>query len=155
MWRTEPSAVIASDHSPCSYDEKFNEILGNKITNVFDVWGGISGIQSGLQVAFYEGCVKRGVDPSVLANSMAVKPAKAFGIYGRKGDIKPGFDADLVIVDPDKEWEITEESLYYVNKISAFVGMKGKGFPVCTIIRGTVAAEDGRGNWRKRVWPLD
>lgn len=135
---------IASDHSPCSYDEKFNEILGNKITNVFDVWGGISGIQSGLQVAFYEGCVKRGVDPSVLANSMAVKPAKAFGIYGRKGDIKPGFDADLVIVDPDKEWEITEESLYYVNKISAFVGMKGKGFPVCTIIRGTVAAEDGR-----------
>ena len=84
---------IASDHSPCSYDEKFNEILGSKIENVFDVWGGISGIQSGFQVAFNEGCTKRGVNPSVLAKAMAVQPAKAFGIYGRKGDIKPGFDA--------------------------------------------------------------
>ena len=54
---------------------------------------------------------------------MSVLPAKAFGIYGKKGDIKPGFDADLLIVDPDKEWEITEESLLYVNKISAFVGL--------------------------------
>lgn len=135
---------IASDHSPCSYDEKFNEILGTKIDNVFDVWGGISGIQSGFQVAFHEGCVKRGICPTVLAKAMAKQPAQAFGIYGRKGDIRPGFDADVVIVDPDREWEITEEYLYYVNKISAFVGMKGKGFPVCTIIRGTVVAEDGR-----------
>lgn len=135
---------IASDHSPCSYDEKFNEILGNKIENVFDVWGGISGIQSGFQVSFYEGCVKRNVCPCVLANAMAKQPAKAFGIYGRKGDIKVGFDADLLIVDPEKEWEITSESLLYVNKISAFVGMKGKGLPVCTIVRGNVVAEDGK-----------
>lgn len=135
---------IASDHSPCSYDEKFNEILGNKIENVFDVWGGISGIQSGFQVTFHEGCVKRGVSPTVLANAMSVQPAKAFGIYGKKGDIKIGFDADLLIVDPEKEWEITSDSLLYVNKISAFVGMKGKGLPVTTIIRGNVVAEDGK-----------
>ena len=135
---------IASDHSPCSYDEKFNEILGNKIENVFDVWGGISGIQSGFQISFYEGCVKRNVCPTVLANAMSVQPAKAFGIYGKKGDIKIGFDADLLIVDPEKEWEITSESLLYVNKISAFVGRKGKGLPVATIIRGNVVAQDGK-----------
>ncbi len=134
---------IASDHSPCSYDEKYNEVLGNKITNVFEVWGGISGIQSGFQVAFHEGCVKRNVCPAVLADAMAKKPAEAFGIYGKKGDIRPGFDADFVIVDPEKEWEITSDSLLYVNKISAFVGMKGKGLPVCTIIRGNVVAEEG------------
>lgn len=135
---------IASDHSPCSYDEKFNEILGNKIETAFDVWGGISGIQSGFQVSFHEGCVKRGISPSVLANVMAKKPAEAFGIYGKKGDIRTGFDADFIIVDADKEWEITEDSLLYVNKISAFVGMKGKGLPVCTIVRGEVVAEDGK-----------
>lgn len=135
---------IASDHSPCSYDEKFNEILGNKIENVFDVWGGISGIQNGFQVTFNEGYVKRGVCPTVLANAMSVLPAKAFGIYGRKGDIKVGFDADLLVVDPEKEWEITGDSLLYVNKISAFVGMKGKGLPVLTMIRGNVVAEDGK-----------
>ena len=75
---------------------------------------------------------------------MATLPAKAFGIYGKKGDIKTGFDADLLIVDPEKEWEITSESLLYVNPISAFVGMKGKGLPVCTIVRGNVVAEDGK-----------
>ena len=135
---------IASDHSPCSYDEKYNEVLGAKINNVFDVWGGISGIQSGFQVSYNEGCVKRGICPSVLANAMAKQPARAFGIYGKKGDIKIGFDADLLIVDPDKEWEITEESLLYVNKISAFVGMKGKGIPVYTILRGRTVARDGK-----------
>lgn len=135
---------IASDHSPCSYDEKFNEILGNKIETAFDVWGGISGIQSGFQVSFHEGCVKRGISPSVLANAMAKKPAEAFGIYGKKGDIRTGFDADFIIVDGNQEWEITEDSLLYVNKISAFVGMKGKGLPVCTIVRGEVVAEDGK-----------
>lgn len=146
MWEYVKAGVfsgIASDHSPCSYDEKYNEILGNKIETVFDVWGGCSGIQSGFQAAFSEGVVKRGVCPTVLANSMSVQPAKAFGIYGKKGDIKPGFDADLLIVDPDKEWEITSESLKYVNKISAFVGLKGKGLPVYTIVRGQVVAEDG------------
>ena len=146
MWEYVKAGVfsgIASDHSPCSYDEKYNEILGNKIETVFDVWGGCSGIQSGFQTAFSEGVVKRGVCPTVLANTMSVQPAKAFGIYGKKGDIKPGFDADLLVVDPEKEWEITADSLRYVNKISAFVGLKGKGIPVYTIVRGQVVAEDG------------
>jgi allantoinase len=135
---------IASDHSPCAPDEKYKEILGQKIENVFDVWGGISGIQSCVQATFSEGVVKRGISPTVLATAMAKNPAKAFGIYGRKGDIRPGFDADLVIIDPDKEWEVKADDLLYVNKISAFVGMKGKGLPVCTVVRGMVMAEDGK-----------
>lgn len=134
---------IASDHSPCTYEEKYHEVLGSKINDVFDVWGGISGIQSGFSVCFYEGCVKRHLSPTVLASAMAKNPARAFGIYGQKGDILPGFDADLLIVDPGKEWEITAESLLYVNPISAFVGMKGKGQPVYTIVRGNVIAENG------------
>ena len=135
---------LASDHSPCSYDEKYNEILGQKITNVIEVWGGCSGIHSSVQAIWNEGVTKRDVDPRDLANAMARQPAQAFGIYGKKGDIRPGFDADILIIDPEKEWEITEDSLYYVNKLSAFVGMKGKGLPVVTILRGEVMAEDGK-----------
>ena len=86
--------------------------------------------------------IRGGYDPTLLARALSEGPAKVFGIYGKKGAIKVGFDADLVILDPDKEWEITPESLYYVNKISAFVGMKGKGLPVCTMVRGQVVAED-------------
>lgn len=147
MWEYVKAGVfsgIASDHSPCSYDEKYVEILGKKIETAFDVWGGCSGIQSGFQATFSEGVVKRGICPTVLANAMSVLPAKAFGIYGKKGDIRVGFDADLLVVDPEKEWEITEDSLLYVNKISAFVGLKGKGLPVLTMVRGNVIAQDGK-----------
>ncbi|MDO4279441.1 MAG: allantoinase AllB [Lachnoclostridium edouardi] len=139
MWEYVDAGVLScvgSDHSPCADYEK------NDPDNVFDVWGGISGIQNIMQVVYSEGVDKRGYDPTLLARALSEGPAKVFGIYGKKGAIKVGFDADLVILDPDKEWEITPESLYYVNKISAFVGMKGKGLPVCTMVRGQVVAED-------------
>ncbi len=135
---------IASDHSPCTYDEKFNELLGSKIETPFDVWGGISGIQSGFMAAFSEGCVKRGIAPETLAYALSESPARAFGIWGRKGAIATGFDADIVIIDPDAEWEIKAEDLQYVNKISAFIGLKGKGLPILTLVRGRKAAENGK-----------
>lgn len=131
--------AVASDHSPCELSEKSEEVHG-----VFGAWGGISGLQNLMQVVYSEGVAKRGYSPTLLARSLSEGPAKAFGIYGQKGAIKVGFDADLVILDPEKEWEITPESLYYVNKISAFVNLKGKGLPICTILRGEVVAQDGQ-----------
>lgn len=130
-------SCVASDHSPCELSEKSEK------DGVFGVWGGISGIQNVMQTVFSEGVVKRGYNPTLLARTLSEGPAKACGIYGKKGAIEVGFDADLVILDPEKEWEITPESLYYVNKISAFVGLKGKGLPVCTVVRGRVVAKDG------------
>lgn len=132
-------ASIGSDHSPCELSEKSEEKHG-----IFGAWGGISGIQNVMQVVFSEGVVSRGYSPTLLARSLSEGPAKTFGIYGKKGAIEVGFDADLVILDPEKEWEITPESLYYVNQISAFVGLKGKGLPVCTLVRGDVVAQDGQ-----------
>lgn len=107
------------------------------------MWGGISGIQSCLQVAYDEGCVKRGLSPSVLAAAMCEKPAKAFGLFGKKGSIDIGFDADLVLLDPNAAWEITAESLLYRNQLSAFVGKTGIGTPVMTLLRGQKVAESG------------
>lgn len=129
---------VGSDHSPCELSEKSEEKHG-----VFGAWGGISGIQNVMQVVFSEGVVKRGYSPTLLARSLSAGPAKTFGIYGQKGAIKVGFDADLVILDPQRQWEITPDSLYYKNKISAFVGLKGQGLPVCSIVRGQVVAKDG------------
>lgn len=128
-------SCVSSDHSPCTIEEKDQETHG-----IFGAWGGISGIQNIMQVTFSEGVVKRGYSPTILARSLSEGPAKAFRLYGKKGAIAIGFDADLVILDPEREWEITPQSLKYVNKISAFVGLKGKGLPICTILRGEVVA---------------
>ena len=132
-------SCICSDHSPCELSEKSEEKHG-----IFGAWGGISGIQNIMQIFFSEGVVKRGYCPTLLARALSEGPARAFGIYGQKGAIEVGFDADLVILNPAKEWEITPESLYYVNRVSAFVGLKGTGLPQCTLVRGDVVAENGR-----------
>jgi allantoinase len=132
-------SCVGSDYSPCELSEKSEEKHG-----IFGAWGGMSGIQNVMQVVFSEGVVKRGYSPTILAKALSEGPAKTFGIYGKKGAIEVGFDADLVILDAKKEWEITPESLYYVNKISGFVGLKGVGLPVCTVVRGQVVAQDGK-----------
>jgi len=132
-------SCVSSDHSPCSSEEKDAKTHG-----IFGAWGGISGIQNIMQVVYSEGVVKRGYSPTIITRTLSEGPAKAFGIQDRKGSIDVGLDADLVILDPEAEWEITSESLEYVNKISAFVGLKGKGLPICTVLRGKIVAEKGK-----------
>lgn len=132
---------VASDHSPCSAEEKSEETQ-----NIFEVWGGISGIQSTFQIMFNEVVNKRNLCPSLITRVLNYGPSKAFELYPKKGLIEIGSDADIVIVDPNKEWEITSESLFYKNKISAFVGQKGKGLPVKTIVRGKIVYSDGNIN---------
>jgi hypothetical protein len=74
---------------------------------------------------------------------MGKNPAKLFGLYGRKGAFEIGFDADIVILDPEKTWTISKETLLTKNKVSAFEGVSGKGFPVRTIVPGKTVAQDG------------
>ena len=130
-------ACLGSDHSPCRPDEKDERKLG-----VFGAWGGVSGIQHLLQASYDQGVVKRGLPPSFLARAAAAT-ARIFSLDSAKGAIRPGLDADLVVLDPDREWEITSESLRCLNPVSAFVGLRGKGLPVLTIVRGTVVAREG------------
>lgn len=129
---------IGSDHSPAEASEKCEEELG-----IFGAWGGISGLQTLLQVMLSEGVNKRGICPSVIARVLSYEPAKIFNLLGRKGEIQCGYDGDLVIVDMNKRWKVTNESLKYKNKISAFVDFSGIGAPVCSIVRGRVVAKDG------------
>ncbi|ENZ32759.1 MULTISPECIES: allantoinase AllB [Clostridium] len=128
---------IGSDHSPAEKGEKCEEELG-----VFGAWGGISGLQSLLMVMISEGINNRRLSPTIIARILSYNPAKIFNLEKKKGAIECGYDADFTIVDLDKEWEITADSLKYKNKISAFTGLKGKGAPICTIVRGKIVSEN-------------
>ena len=130
---------VASDHSAGTPENRQDETQPT-----YEAGSGISGIQTMMQVLFNEAVVKRGLSPSLLAKVTSSRPAERIGIYGKKGAVKVGFDADLVLVDPEKEWEIKGEGLLYRQKISGFVGLKGKGLPVMTLIRGHLVAQDGK-----------
>ncbi len=130
-------SCLGSDHSPCRADEKDAAAHG-----VFGAWGGISGVQSLLQTAFDQGVSRRGLSPAFLARAAAAT-ARAFSLAHVKGALRAGLDADIVLLDPGREWTITASSLKYLNPISAFVGLRGRGLPVATLVRGRVVARNG------------
>lgn len=131
--------VIGSDHSPCNWEEK-----EKGMENIWQAWGGISGIQTMLPVMLTEGYHKRGLALTDMVRMMAANPARIFGFYPRKGVIMPGSDADFAVVDLDKEWTLTGDQLFYKNQHSAYVGYSFKGKVIRTIVRGVTVYDDGK-----------
>jgi dihydropyrimidinase len=70
-------------------------------------------------------------------------PARAYGIFPRKGTIAPGSDADLVIVDLELEKVVRAEDLRGMSDFSPFEGKALKGWPVATIKAGQIVAQNG------------
>jgi allantoinase len=132
-------SCVGSDHSPAADDEK-----DNSQKDIWSAWGGLNAIEFLLPSMFDYIYHKKGESPTIISNIMGYNPAKIFGVYGRKGDFQVGFDADIVILDPEKEWEIHNQDLKTKGKVTVYDGYKGKGQATHTIIRGRLVAEDGK-----------
>jgi allantoinase len=131
--------TIASDHSPCTNEEK-----DQGMDNIWQAWGGITGIQTMLPAILTEGVHKRGLPITTVARLMASTPARIFGLYPKKGSLQPGADADFVVVDLDREWTFPVDQILSKNKHSLYVGFKFKGAIECTMVRGKTVSQGGR-----------
>ena len=69
-------------------------------------------------------------------------PAKLLGIYPRKGSLLPGSDADLVLIDFEREHTLTDDGLYTKVGWTPYLGRKIKGVVTMTMLRGQVIAKD-------------
>ena len=142
MWQCVAEGLIdtiGSDHSPCNWEEK-----AKGLDNVWKAWGGISGIQTMLPALLSEGVNKRDLPLPQLMKLLATNPARLFGVYPQKGTIAVGCDADLVIVDLNREWTLSADQLFYKNKHSAFVGYSFKGAVDRTFVRGQTVYQNGQ-----------
>ena len=72
-------------------------------------------------------------------------PAKIFNLR-QKGKISLGYDADLVIMDINKEKEVKNEELFTQCKWSPFNGKVLKGWPIMAIVRGNIIFDNGKIN---------
>jgi len=149
LWRGLREGVIdliATDHSPCPPEMK-RLAEGNFRT----AWGGISGLSLALPVIWTEAS-RRGFGLEDIARWMAEGPARLAGCDRRKGSIAEGYDADLVVVDPEEEFVASEERLYYRHRVSADLGERLRGAVKKTFLRGKCIFEDGefRGEPRGR-----
>lgn len=129
---------IASDHSPCSPDEKHAEE-----GDVWCAWGGISGIQVLLPALLTEGVHGRGLGLPQLVRLTSGNPARRFGLYPRKGALTVGSDADFTLVDLQRKWTLEASMLETRWPFSPYVGRRFKGAVAVTVVRGRPVFRDG------------
>jgi dihydroorotase (multifunctional complex type) len=127
--------VVATDHAPVPKGLK---------ENFWDATVGIPGAEMFLPVMLSEGVNKGRISMEKLVDVCCYTPAKQFGLAPRKGTLAIGSDADLVIIDLDKEVEAPGEPSYSNADYSLFAGRKIKGWPVLTLLRGSIIAQNGK-----------
>jgi allantoinase len=122
--------AVVSDHSPCP------PALKRLDTGDFTAaWGGIASLQLGLPVVWTE-ARRRGIGVERLAAWMSDAPARLAGQAGRKGRLEAGYDADIVIWDPDASFTVDPAALQHRHPVSPYAGATLHGVVHRTILRG-------------------
>ncbi len=119
--------VITTDHAPHHRDEKLQE---------FDnAPSGISGFETALSLSLQ--LVRDGtLTMPQLVEKMTINPSKILGL--NTGTLKAGSDADVVIVDINKDFKVESERFLSKGKNTPFEGWNLKGMPVITICKGKI-----------------
>ena len=106
---------VATDHSPAPPDLK-QITSGNFMT----AWGGIASLQLALPV-LWTAARQRGFTAADMASWLSAKPAQLAGVATRKGTIEIGYDADLVVWNPEKSFVVSADSLYHKHKMTPYL----------------------------------
>ena len=129
--------MVVSDHSPCTPALKAQEI-----GDFMEAWGGISALQFSLPV-MWTNFRSRGFELTDLTRMMCEAPAKLAGLENRKGKIAPGFDADVVVWDPDAHFVLQPELIQHRHKVTPYMGMELFGKVITTYVGGREAYANG------------
>lgn len=142
--------LISSDHVVWKQEDK-----EKGYGNIFKAPSGLPGIEVIVPLIFDGMISRRGFAPTDFAKLMATNAAERFGIRN-KGKIAKGYDADFVVIDPEKEWQINADELETNPELLPFRDYTIKGKVAETIVRGTtvfdgkeVTVEPGYGKFVK------
>lgn len=122
--------VISTDHAPHSMEEKQQDFLHSPF--------GIVGLETSASLT-YTALVDTGIlTPMQMAEKMSWNPAKVIGIQEERGSIEPGKLADIVIFDPNQEYEVDVKEFASKGKNSPYDGKLLKGRVIKTICEGAL-----------------
>jgi allantoinase len=132
--------LIATDHSPSPPELKHPGGIGDFAA----AWGGIASLELSLgaiwtrlrAIGASAGPAGQSAARADLARWMSAAPASLAGLGTRKGQIAPGFDADLVVWDPDQEAVVDPSRLHQRHKLTPYAGRSLAGTVATTFVRG-------------------
>lgn len=129
--------LVVSDHSPCP-----PEMKRGPGGDFLRAWGGISSLQLGLSVVWTQ-ARQRGYRLEQVAEWMCRAPARLAGLGKRKGAIAPGYDADLVVWNPEASFCVDAALLHHRHKLTPYAGRVLHGVVEATFLRGEVIHRQG------------
>jgi D-hydantoinase len=138
LWSGEIT-TIGSDH--CCYDLRQKQARRD---DVREMPNGLPGVETRLPVIFSEYVAGKGLPLTRFVELSAANPARVNGLYPRKGSLLPGADADIAIWDPTAHWTLTAADLHMATDYTPYEGKPMIGRPVTVLVRGQIAAHDGR-----------
>lgn len=127
--------ILSTDH--CSFNFRSQKELGR---------GDFSQIPNGLPGIEHRPALiwSLGMEPEAMCRMMCETPAKAFGLWGRKGALEEGFDGDVVVWDPTAASRLTAVGQEMNCDYSPWEGFALTGGPKAVYLRGRLAAENGK-----------
>ena len=131
--------AVSSDH--CGFNWKEQKHMG--IDNFTNIPNGTPGVQDRLAILWTYGVETGKISRQRLVDLFATTPAKINGLDGRKGHIGVGYDADLVIYNPEPESVISNKTSLHGVDYNLYEGMKQKGKVEKVFLRGKLMVEDG------------
>ncbi len=139
LWKSIKNGFIqtlGSDHAPHAQKEK-----EKGLKDVTKAPGGAPGTEH-ITSLMYTQVNKGKLKLKELVKLMSENPAKIYGLYPKKGSLIPGTDADITVIDPEKEEKIKPEKMHSNQKYTPFKEHKIKGKPEMTIIRGKIVMKN-------------
>ncbi|MBC6991136.1 allantoinase AllB [Hymenobacter sp. BT491] len=133
LWAALQEGIIdfvATDHSPAP--PALKQIETGDFTTA---WGGIASLQLALPV-LWTAAQPRGATVQDLAKWLSTNPAKLIGQAHKKGQIAKGYDADLVMVDLEKSFRVSEDLIQHKHKVSPYLGRELLGVVEQTFLQG-------------------
>lgn len=137
LWRALGEGIIdfiATDHSPSPFEMKKGDFQ--------QAWGGISSLQHALP-AIWTAARSYGLDLIKVSALLSTNAAHFLNLQENKGRIREGYDADLVVWDPESSITVDKDQLQYRHKMSPYVGQKLLGKVCQTYVGGNLVYDQG------------
>ena len=131
--------TVSTDH--CSFTLAQKDMGREDFTKIP---GGLPGVETRGELIYSYGVAKRKISAAQMCRLLCENPARLYGLYPRKGVLRPGSDADIVVYDPGASHVIRAEDCVANVDYNPYEGFVTAGGIRQVWLRGTLSVEDGR-----------